>query len=50
MMREARDATFETSDGAAIAFALHGLPRAHLTPIECPDRISSHLLAVLRRS
>jgi 3-oxoadipate enol-lactonase len=28
MMREARDATFETSDGAAIAFALHGVPRA----------------------
>ena len=28
MMREARAATFDTSDGAAVAFTLHGLPRA----------------------
>jgi len=28
MMREARAATFDTSDGAALAFTLHGLPRA----------------------
>ena len=43
MMREARDATFDTSDGSAIAFTLHGLPRTG-----APRLVLVHSLALDR--
>jgi pimeloyl-ACP methyl ester carboxylesterase len=44
MTREARDATFDTSDGSAIAFTLHGAPRTG-----APRLALIHLLALDRR-
>jgi 3-oxoadipate enol-lactonase len=44
MTREARDATFDTSDGSAIAFTLHGAPRTG-----APRLALVHSLALDRR-